>query len=52
MIEQDINIIEEKIEAILSVRTPSLNECDISVKFHKSWNDGYSSESSDIDIIE
>ena len=50
MIENDINIIEQKIDSILSVRTPSLSQCDIIIS--RSFNDGYSSDSSDIEIIE
>lgn len=53
MIENDINIIEEKIDTILSVKTPSLNECDIILSIrskHNNWMDA--SENNDIDIIE
>jgi len=34
------------------MKTPSLNECDIDLDIRKSWMDGVSSDSSDIDIIE
>ena len=52
LIENDINIIEKKIDSILSMKTPSLNECDINLNSRGSWIDGFSSDSSDIDIIE